>query len=91
MECLDGTFADGECYGSIEVDHFCYYCITKNNLKQKDIPSNKYSLILMKQSQPSSKDNSWSIDICLVSDLRTCEEVSNSTCRTIHISTSVFI
>ena len=70
-----GTFVDGESYGSIEVDHFCYYCITKNNLKQEDIPSNKYLLIAMKQSQPSSKDKSWSIHICLVPDLRTCDEV----------------
>ena len=77
-----GIFTDGESYGSIEVNHFCYYCITKNDLKQKDIPSNKYSLILMKQRQPRSRDNSWGIDICLVSHLRTCEEVSNSACRT---------
>ena len=70
----DGTFVDGECYGSIEVDHFCYYCIKYDDLDQKDIPSNKYSLILMKQSQPN--DKSWRVHICLVPDLRTCEEVS---------------
>ena len=73
----DGVFIDGECYGSIEIDHFCYYCITKNNLKQKKIPFNEYSLILMKQSQPSPKDKSWSIHICLVPDLRTCDRVSS--------------
>ena len=72
----DGIFIDGECYASIEVDHFCYYCITKNNLKQEDIPFNEYLLIAMKQCQPSSKDRSWSVHICLVPDLRTCDEVS---------------
>ena len=76
MEALeDGTFVDGECYGSIEVDHFCYYCITKNNLKQEDIPFNQYLLVAMTQRQPSLKDKSWSVHICLVPDLRTCDEV----------------
>ena len=71
-----GVFKRGECYGSIEVDHFCYYCIMYNNLDERDIPFNDYLLIAMKQKQPSSKDNSWSIDICLVTNLRTCVEVS---------------
>ena len=70
-----GKFVDGECYGTIEINHFCFYCIMYNNLDQKDIPFNKYSLVLMKQSQPSSKDKSWSVHVCLVPDLRTCEEV----------------
>jgi len=71
----DGVFVDDGHYGHgfIEVDHFCYYCIVKNNLKIEDIPFNQYLLIAMKQSQP--KDNSWSIDICLVPDFRTCDEV----------------
>ena len=77
MEGLrDGIFVDGELYGSIEVDHFCYYCIIYNNLDRRNIPFNDYLLIAMKQSQPSSKDNSWTIDICLVTNLRTCVEVS---------------
>ena len=71
-----GKFTDGECYGCIEVSHFCYYCIVRNNLKSDDIPPNKYKLIAMKQSQPSSNDKSWSVHICLVPDLRTCTEVS---------------
>ena len=71
----DGIFVDGECYGSIEIDHFCYYCIINSDLDQNDYPFNKYSLITMKQSQPSLKDKSWSVHICLVPDLRTCEEV----------------
>ena len=70
-----GIIVDNECYGSIEVDHFCYYCITKNNLKQEDVPFNQYLLVAMKQRQPSLKDKSWSVHICLVPDLRTCDEV----------------
>ena len=77
MEGLEGgKFITGECYGSIEVDHFCYYCIMYNNLDRRRIPFNDYLLIAMKQIQPSSKDNSWTIDICLVTNLRTCVEVS---------------
>ena len=83
----NGTFAAGGCYGSIEVDHFCYYCIM-DNLDQKDIPFNKYSLILMKQSQPN--DNSWSVHICLVPDLRTCEEVSTYSFNCTHLFIILF-
>ena len=80
MEGLDdGIFVDGDCYGSIEIDHFCYYCIMYNNLDCSSIPINRYLLIAMKQRHPSSKDNSWTIDICLVTNLRTCIEVSATT------------
>ena len=78
MKTLEGEIiVDSECYGSIEVDHFCYYCITKNNLKQEDIPFNQYLLVAMKQRQPNLKDKSWSVHICLVPDLRTCDEVGS--------------
>ena len=78
MQGLDnGEFTDGEYYGSLQIEHFCYYCIMYNKLKSEDIPSNKYLLIAMKQSQPSLEDKCWSIDICLVTDLRTCVGVSN--------------
>ena len=77
MEGLeDGKFVDGEYNGSIEVDHFCYYCIMYNNLDRTSIPFNSYLLIAMKQNQPSSKDKNWFIDICLVTNLRTCIQVS---------------
>ena len=80
MEGLEGgKFVDGESYGSIEIDHFCYYCIMYNNLDRSRIPINSYLLIAMKQRQPSSKDNSWTIDICLVTNLRTCIQVSATT------------
>ena len=71
-----GQFADGEYYGSIEVDHFCYYCIMYNKLNSQDIPCNEYLLIAMKQTQANLNDKSWNIDICLVPDLRTCAEVN---------------
>ena len=72
-----GIFATGKNYASIEVDHFCYYCIEYNKLDVKDIPHNQYLLVAMKQKQPNSKDNTWVVHICLVPDLRTCNEVSS--------------
>ena len=79
----NGVFNDGEYCGSIEVDHFCYYCIVRNRLDIGHIPRNKYYLIAMMQSHPSLTNNSWSIHICLTSYLRTCVAVSYCTC--IHI------
>ena len=70
-----GIFAAGKKYASIEVDHFCYYCIEYNQLDAKDIPRNQYLLVAMKQKQPNSMDNTWNVHICLVPDLRTCNEV----------------
>ena len=73
----NGVFTDSESCGFIEVDHFCYYCIVRNKLDRRRIPSNKYYLIAMMQRHPHSKGNSWSIHICLTSYLRTCVEVSH--------------
>jgi len=75
-----GKFIDSESYGSIEVTHFCYYCIVDDKLNPNDIPQNQYLLVAMKQSQPSLKDNSWSTDICLVPYIPTCFEVSGYRC-----------
>ena len=76
MEGLEGgKFIDGECYGSIKINHFCYYCIMYNNLDRRSIPFNSYSLVAIKQTHPNHRDNSWTIDICLVTNLRTCIQV----------------
>ena len=76
MEVLDGgNFPPDRDYASIQINHFCYYCIVYNQTKPDDIPYNQYSLVAMKQRQPHSKDNSWNFHICLVPDLRTCKEV----------------
>ena len=71
-----GNFTDNKDYASVEVDHFCYFCIVYNQLDPKDIPDNQYSLVVMKQWQPQSKDNSWNFHICIVPAFRTCYEVS---------------
>ena len=77
MKVLEGgNFIDNKDYASTEINHFCYYCITYNQLDPKDIPNNQYLLVVMKQRQPQSKDNSWNFHICIVPEFRTCNEVS---------------
>ena len=65
----DGKFT--ECYGSVEVDHFCYYSIVDDKISY-----NQYLLIAMEQQQPNS-EKTWEVHICLVPYLKTCVEVSN--------------
>ena len=65
-----------ESYGSVQVDHFCYYCIVDDKLNPNDITHNHYILVAMKQCQPNS-EGIWEVHICLVSYLRTCLVVSN--------------
>ena len=78
MDVLDGgQFIVGDCYASIEVGHFCYYCIVDDKLDPKKIPFNKYLLIVMKQHEPNSITHTWIVHICLVPLLRTCIEVGN--------------
>ena len=47
-----GRFPIGRPYGSIKIDHFCYYCIAVDKLALTDIPNNKYAVIAMTQKQP---------------------------------------
>ena len=76
MDVLDGgTFTTGQCYASIEVDHFCYYCIVDEAFDPTNIPENQYLLIAMKQHRLSTKDNNWSVHICIVPLIRTCVKV----------------
>jgi len=70
---IDGKFPVGESYGSMEVNHFCYYCIVKDKLDPSKIPSNKYVAVAMKQRQ--SKNCLWRVHICILPFLRTCIEV----------------
>lgn len=74
----DGTFSSDKCFASIEIDHFCYYCIEYKQLDPRDYPHNQYLLVAMRQCQPNSKDGSWNVHICLVPILRTCIQVSNN-------------
>lgn len=71
---IEGKFPTGESYGSMEADHFCYYCIIEDKLERNTIPSNRYVAVAMKQRQP--RNRLWSIHICILPLLKTCIEVS---------------
>ena len=73
----DGRFIASECYASIGVDHFCYYCIVDDKLDPSSIHKNLYLLIAMKQRKLSAKDDIWNVHICVVPFIRTCLEVSS--------------
>ena len=68
-----GRFSVGELYGSIEIDHFCYYCIAVDKLDRTKIPNNKYSVVAITQRQPEKSE--WTAHICILPLLRTCKEV----------------
>ena len=69
-----GTFPIGESYGTIEIDHFCYYCIT-TSVKVENIPQNLYRIIAIKEAQPNVASNLWNIHICVIPLLPTCLKV----------------
>ena len=76
MDVLDGgKFTAGQCYASIEVDHFCYYCIVDDKLDSSNVPQNQYLLVAMKQHHLSTKDINWTVHICVVPLIRTCVKV----------------
>ena len=78
MDVLDGgKFIDGQWHASIEVDHFCYYCIVDDKRDPSNIPQNQYLLVAMKQCYPDTKDNCWNVHICFVPLISTCFEVSS--------------
>ena len=75
MEGIEGgIFPVGESYGTIEVDHFCFYCIQRN-VQVDDIPDNLYRIVTMKEKQPNLAENLWKIHICITPQLATCLEV----------------
>ena len=69
-----GEFPIGESYGTIEVDHFCYYCIVRDNLDRSKIPCNKYSATAI--TKQKSKLRNWEAHVCCYPRLPTCSEVS---------------
>ena len=71
---IEGEFPVGESYGSLAVDHFCYYCIVGDKLDCSNIPSNKYVVVAMKQRQP--RRHHWNVHICILPQLKTCIEVT---------------
>ena len=70
---IEGDFPIGESFGSLTVDHFCYYCIAVDKLDRSKIPSNKYVVVAMKQRQP--RNRLWNVDICILPQIKTCIEV----------------
>ena len=73
MEVMHGgKFAVGKSLGTIEVEHFCYFCIVNNyNRDKKDY---KYQAILFQKRQ--LHNCIWKLDICIMANLPTCQEVS---------------
>lgn len=73
MEIIDGgEFDVGKSFGSIKVDHFCYYCIVHQNFQYQLTYVYKAILFYNKQLDGGV----WYFDICIISTLPTCEEVS---------------
>ena len=72
-----GRFAIGESYGSIEVDHFCYYCVV-NKLYGDNIPDYKYQAMLFQSRQVCN--DVLKLDIPIMAALPTCQQVSNLSC-----------
>ncbi|XP_065894736.1 uncharacterized protein [Dysidea avara] len=71
MNIIDGgEFKDGESFGVIEIDHFCYYCIVKKTTPLEDIPENEYKIITMKLKKPMI--DHWKCDVCIVPSIPTC-------------------
>ena len=70
---IEGEFPAGESYGSIDVNHFCYYCIVEDKLECSRIPCNRYVAVAMSQRQP--RNRLWSVHICILPLLKTCIEV----------------
>ena len=74
LEIIDGgKFIVGKSYGSIEVDHFCYYCVVYN-FYDGSIPDYKYQAILFQNKYLQS--SIWKLHICIAPALPTCELVS---------------
>ena len=69
-----GTFPIGESYGTIEIDHFCFYSIV-TSVKVETIPENLYQIIAVKEAQPNIASNLWNIHICVIPLLPTCLKV----------------
>ncbi|XP_065920654.1 uncharacterized protein [Dysidea avara] len=67
-----GKFPIDEPYGSIQIDHFCYYCIAVDKLERTSIPNNKYSIVAITQRQPEKSE--WTAHICILPLIRTCVE-----------------
>ena len=57
-------------YGSLQINHCCFYCVGEYN--RKDTDKANFCLIVAK---PHTTDSKYTISICLTLDLPTCEKV----------------
>ena len=74
LEIIDGgKFVVGKSHGSIEVDHFCYYCVVYN-FYDGSIPDYKYQAALFQNKYLHS--SIWKLHICIAPALPTCKVVS---------------
>ena len=69
-----GNFPVDESYGSIEISHFCYYCINLYQASDK-IPHYSYRVVTMKEKQPNLEKRLWLIAVCIIPSLATCLKV----------------
>ena len=77
MKLMDGgKFAVGGSCGSIEVDHFCYFCIVNNYYNAST--DYKYQAVVF-QNRQLHKDV-FNFDICIMAALPTCIQVSVLLC-----------
>lgn len=75
MEIMDGgEFDVGKSHGTIEVNHFCYYCILYNYYRNHNLVY-KYQAVSFQSKQPYR--GVWKFDICIVPSLPTCLQVSS--------------
>ena len=75
MKIIDGGEVDiNKSYGSIKVTHFCYYCIQDMDYDENHLLYHNYKAVLFCRRQPDN--HTWQFEICVMSSLATCEEVS---------------
>ena len=75
MEIIEGGKVHvNESYGSIEVTHFCYYCIQDMDYDENHLLNHNYKAVLFRSKQ--LYNDIWKFEICVMSSLPTCEEVS---------------
>ena len=74
LKAIDGgRFIIGESFGTIEIDHFCYYCIQCNGYNENP-PTYKYQAILFQNKQ--LQNGILKLQICIMASLATCKTVS---------------
>ena len=73
-----GIFYKDKSKGQMNINHFCYYCITVDNLQCGDIPKDIYKLVTIKEIQPTLQKGClvWNLHVSIICALETCYKVS---------------